>query len=101
MPRSRLDQSFSLSLQLALRIRAVVLHQTFRQRLNHVWQSLTSLCFIRTPSLQYRRMDWELDPDLPPHEIWCEYLEDPTVLEACAHHLDRCFQNPPANHHGN
>ena len=100
MPRSRLDQSFSLSLLLQLRIGMAAANQSLRQRLSRAWLNLISRHLLPTNFHQDQPMDWELDPDLPPKEIWSEYLEDPTVIDACSHHLDRCYKNPPANHHG-
>ena len=91
-------QSSSLSLRLRLLTTAIALTLMFKQRLSRVWQSLTSLLFIRTDYLRYQPMDWEPDPE--DWEIWAAYLDDPSVTISCAQHLERCIKNPSAKHHG-
>ena len=100
MRQSLLQPFSSLSLLLRLRITAIAIRESIKQRCNRVWLTLTSHYAIPISFLQSQPMDWELDLDTPFPEFWSEYLEDPAVISACAQHLERCLQNPSAKHHG-
>ena len=99
MPRSRLDQSFSLSLLLHLRIAMAAANLSLRQRLNRVWSSLINRLVTPIPSLYDQLTDLEQDPDDLP-DFWLEYWDNPEVIDSCSQHLERCLKNPSAKHHG-
>ena len=100
MRRSLSVLSFSPSLLLRLRIAAAALNQSTLQRLNRAWLRLMYL-IGRPISSQYGHLtDWEPDLDLPFPEFWLDYFDEPEVIDSCIQHLESCFKNPPAKHHG-
>ena len=100
MRRSSSVLSFSPSLLLRLRIKAAAINLSIRQRCSRVWQRLINHCGIPTSSQYGHLVDWEPDRDLPFPEFWLDYFDEPEVLTSCAQHLERCFTNPSAKHHG-
>lgn len=100
MRQSSLAPSFSPSLLLRLRTRAAALNVLIRQRCNRVWLRLINLFGIPTPSLYGHPTDYVWDREIDFPEFWADYLDEPEVLSSISAHLDRCYANPSAKHHG-